>query len=92
MKIKTKWKGMHSYRYKREPMEKAFAKAFQTFCEGQSANTHPSNLDYLLSPDNNHPIPCSDRDRQVACTVIQWLGSTVGQQFIQEIREKADGK
>ena len=42
-------------------------------------------LDYLLATDNR---PCGDvtpRDAEVAATVIQWLGSPVGQRFVKEV-------
>jgi hypothetical protein len=46
-------------------------------------------LDYLLAKDCNHPNgEVTSRDRQVAATVIQWLGSPVGQNFIEEIEEE----
>lgn len=86
MSVRKKWQGIHSGRYQREPMERAFAKAWQEFCESSVATDgQPTLLDYLLTTDQQHPLPASDRDRQVACTVIQWLGSSVGQQFLSQI-------
>lgn len=33
------------------------------------------------------PVEVSDRDREVAATVIQWLGSPVGNNFLRELLE-----
>jgi len=69
--------GMHQYRFKDNPMEKAYAKEWEKI--------NPKDLgilDYILSTKINEPEPVSDRDREVAATVIQWLGSPVGQHFV----------
>jgi hypothetical protein len=43
-------------------------------------------LDYLLAKNCNDPNgEVTDRDREVAATVIQWLGSPVGQDFVAEV-------
>lgn len=46
-------------------------------------------LAYLLDPERGRSKPDpktpTDRDCQVAETVVQWLGSTVGQGFIEEV-------
>lgn len=34
------------------------------------------------------PAEVSDRDREVAATVIQWLGSPVGNNFLRELLER----
>jgi len=45
-------------------------------------------LDYLLAEKVNSPMgEVSDRDREVAATVIQWLGSSVGQSFLRKVLE-----
>lgn len=86
MTVKKKWRGLHSGRYRREPMERAFAEAWQEFCLSSVATKgQPTFLDYLLTTDQRNPLPVSDRDRLVACTVVQWLGSTVGQQFLLQV-------
>ena len=84
--VKKKWQGLHANRYKREPLEKKFALAFQEFCEAASATrSRPDHLDYLLSESNTSPDLVSDRDRQVAATIIQWLGSPVGSQWVKGV-------
>ena len=83
-------KGMRQYRFKQNPMEKIFAKAWE------ERNTDPSGrvdgrgtLDYLLTENPDKPCgEVSDRDRIVAATVIQWLGSPVGQYFLYELDKK----
>ncbi len=72
-------KGKRRRRCKNNPLEKRFAE------EWEQINLKDSNgtLNYLLSETINYPLGrVSERDRMVAATVIQWLGSPVGQQFI----------
>lgn len=84
-KITKQWQGLHAHRYEKEPLEHKLALAFQEFCE-TGGDKSISHLDYLLCEgDQRYVVPCSDRDRQVACTVIQWLGSSVGQKFLNDI-------
>lgn len=45
-------------------------------------------LDGLLSPDGQ-PFIASQRDADVAATVIQWLGSPIGTGFIREVNERS---
>jgi hypothetical protein len=79
-------KGLHQYRFQNNPMEEKYAKAWE------KENKSGSNdiLDYLLAKDCNSPQDgeVSERDRLVAATVIQWLGSPVGQSFIEETQDK----
>jgi hypothetical protein len=76
-------KGLQQYRFKDNPMEKAFAEAW----EEQNVSIHDrGTLDYLLAKDCNRPCgEVTQRDREVAATVIQWLGSPVGQNFVSEV-------
>lgn len=84
-RIDSTWQGMHPHRYDTDPMELVFAQAWQAFNKSNAHNPSiPTGLDYLLSPDNNRPTHCNDRDRLVASTVIQWLGSPVGQSWLKE--------
>lgn len=41
-------------------------------------------LESIMSK-NNRPALLSQRDWDVASTVIQWLGSTVGQAFLRDV-------
>ena len=74
-------KGMHQYRFKQNPLEERFA------VEWERHNEQGRTLDYILAKDNNRPNSddVTERDRLVAATVIQWLGSPVGQEFIEKV-------
>lgn len=71
--------GLHQYRFSTNPLEEKFAEAWEV------QNTRPyqsnSTLNFLLGTDND-PFYATDRDITVAATIIQWLGSPVGQDFL----------
>ncbi len=79
-KTPVKNKGLHRYRFKQNPMEKKFADAW----EEQNQNDY-GTLNYLLSVDSNHPASVTDREREVAATVIQWLGSPCGLSLVKSV-------
>lgn len=62
-------------------LEKVFSDQYQDF--------HHS-LKYLLSEDNR-AAEVSDRDELVAATVIQWLGSPMGQNFLRRCLLRSKG-
>lgn len=75
-------KGLHTHRFKDNPEEKRFADAWL------DQNKHGNNLAHLLDQrpvHQGHPPTPSDRDYVVAATVIQWLGSPVGQIFLRDL-------
>ena len=76
-----KTKGLHPDRFKENPEEKRFAEAWD------AQNQHGSNLAYLLCEGSQvgRPLEPSDREHEVAATVIQWLGSPVGQGFLRDL-------
>jgi hypothetical protein len=79
MRNKGKWQ----YRFKDNPLEKAFAQEWEDRNNGRMG---PDTLDYMLAEDPNRPMgEVSDRDREVAATVIQWLGSHVGSRFVKNV-------
>jgi len=93
MKKPTKTKkdrtvGLHEYRCAANPDEKAFADA--------TAHCDPPMLGYLLNEPGSqyqYPLDPTDRDRCVAATVVQWLGSPVGRAFLSELGwVKKDGR
>jgi hypothetical protein len=87
--LAPEWEGRNAHRLRDNPLELAFACAFQKFCETPSGSLGPSNLERLLSPDPK-TTPSATRDQQqVACTVIQWLGSPVGQHFVMDVMGRA---
>ncbi|MBE3143813.1 MAG: hypothetical protein IMZ61_07815 [Planctomycetes bacterium] len=82
-------KGLHQYRFKDNPLEEAFALAWDQINRSYVDNKLDGRgtLDYLLAKNCNDPRgEVTPRDREVAATVIQWLGSPIGQSFIQEIQ------
>ena len=80
------WK---SYRFNTNPTEKKFYRAWV------GENERGLVLEYLMSTDEfGRRQPVSDRDHVVAATVIQWLGSPVGQSFLTDLgykRAEGDG-
>ena len=74
-------KGLSTHRFKQNPLEMKFALEWETM----NANRN-GTLDYMLAGKTNRPDgEVTDRDRVVAATVIQWLGSPVGQCFLRDI-------
>lgn len=67
-------KGLHEYRFKQNPEEKRFAAAWE----------REHVLEWLLGPGNERVSP-TEREKVVAATVIQWLGSPVGQAFLSDL-------
>lgn len=75
-------KGLHTHRFKDNPEEKRFADAWL------EQNKHGDNLAHLLDERptrGGRPPTPGDRDYVVAATVIQWLGSPVGQHFLKDL-------
>lgn len=48
-------------------------------------------LENLMTPVGQDPEPITQRDAAVAATVVQWMGSPIGQAFMDECREEAEG-
>lgn len=81
--IKSRFQGLHFYRYEQNPLEEKFAIAWQREEQGLSRHT----LEYLLGDGQSTETP-SSRDEKVAATVVQWLGSPVGQNFLLQVLTK----
>lgn len=78
--------GMSQYRFRSNPLEEIFTIAWEEL--NTSDFGHDTTLDYMLAKDPNRPCAeVTDRDRMVAATVVQWLGSPVGQNFLRDVRE-----
>jgi len=85
MKLRRKYAGLNTHRLASNHLEAQFAIAWQQQNEVASAPgmERADTLDYILHQgDQRFPVRCSDRDRQVANSVIQWLGSPVGEDFV----------
>ncbi len=89
MKLTRKHRGLNIHRLRSNPKELQFALAWQTQNHNATAGGmeyRADTLDYLLHQgDQRFPTLCSDRDRIVANSVIQWLGSPVGEAFIRDV-------
>ena len=90
-------KGLHQYRFKTDTAERIFAEEWEKkntseyFSNGKPFLNGRGTLDYLLADDNNNPCgEVSDRDREVAATVIQWLGSNVRMSFLNSAKERLE--
>jgi len=81
-------KGKSTYRFKQNPLEKDFAKLWEELNTDEHGNLNGGRiLDYILAENPNEPRgEVTDRDRMVAATVIQWLGSPVGQMFLNQVQ------
>ena len=90
MEIKMKNKGKSQYRFKDNPLEKKFAEAWEEINISYAGRLDgKGTLDYMLAEKINCPRgEATDRDRMVAATVFQWLGSPVGQNILQELMRK----
>lgn len=85
---------MSPHRYKDNPLEKAFAVAWQEANdESIPGRGHPT-LAYLMDREGRGTPqpPLTDRDWLIACTVVQWLGSPVGQGFLKHVLAKSAAK
>ena len=77
--IPKKYQGRSAHRYKDNPDEKRFARVWADKQE------HGRVLAYLLNDggDGRHPpIDPTPEQHLTAATVVQWLGSPVGQSFL----------
>jgi hypothetical protein len=86
MTVKKEFQGTNPHRYKANPLEKAFAEKWQEINTGPMGRVR-TTLDYLMDSSNRgepNP-PLTERDWLVANTLIQWLGSPVGQGFIRDV-------
>jgi len=82
--------GSRIYRYEDNHTEELFAMAWEDInTDFHGKLNGRGTLDYILAENPNDPRgEVSDRDREVAATVIQWLGSSVGQHFLKDVEEK----
>ncbi len=78
MKIEDRYRGISDHRLAFNPLEQRFAENWQELCKrGQ--------LEYMLSSRVNERMPVEDKDQKVANTIIQWLGTPVGQAFLEDV-------
>jgi hypothetical protein len=82
--LKKKFRGKSVNRLRYNPLEKAFAVAWQ------AENDRPGSvlLDYLLHAtpeDFCRPAQATKEEHFVAATLIQWLGTNVGKCFLRDV-------
>jgi hypothetical protein len=78
----SKVAGLNAHRLKSNPEEAKFAMWWDRW------NRHGSTLAHALyvgDGDGSHPPEPSERDKIVAATVIQWLGSPTGKAFLNDV-------
>ena len=87
MKDKLRNTGLSPHRWADNPLELKYAQAWDRINDV----TRPGSdlIEWLLG-DGSKPVEVSERDRLVAATVVQWLGSPVGQSFVQEVLDEHD--
>lgn len=80
-----KHEGKSTHRLNTNPMEKAY---HDEWLESNSGDSDAHQLEWMLG-DGEKRGEVSGRDALVAATVIQWLGSPVGQRFLEKTQERA---
>ncbi len=75
--LKGKHIGLKVYRFKNNPEEEYFAKKWEEWCDR-------GHLEWIMGIVEQAK-DLTERDAQVAATVIQWLGSPVGRGFLSEL-------
>jgi len=83
--IKGLFQGHSPHRYDQNPMEKAFALAWQKVNDTSQPGLTTGTLAYLLSHNQHSPAEPTEAEHKVAATVVQWLGSPVGQHFVRDV-------
>lgn len=81
--------GLNTHRLASNPREMVFAKLWED--QNKRGDTLAWILNSFDSNDLQRKGPVSERDAQVAATVIQWLGSPVGQAFLEQASEEQRG-
>ena len=71
--------------------ERIYAKQWKKSNERHPAiNSGFTSLEWILAPNAEWPAPVSDRDAEVAASVIQWLGTNCGMAFMWECERKIE--
>jgi hypothetical protein len=79
--VPKEWRGLHTLRYRDNPLEQRFATEWANLNKVDDPGR--TTLAYMLCVgDQRHPLPPTDRERTVASTVVQWLGSPVGSRWV----------
>ena len=73
--------GLNIHRLADNPLELAYAR------EWDRLNINYDILAWIIGEGNTKGNP-SERDYQIAATVIQWLGSPIGRNFVEDVLTK----
>lgn len=88
MKIKHEGKFIHRLKPTADnPLEAIYAREWKELNDPVQHRPH-GTLEYLVSVNQMHVDPVSQNDATVAATVIQWLGSPMGQCFVRDVLEE----
>ena len=81
-------KGLHVSRLLSDEnkLEVIFAKEWEKANESFSSSS--ILLDHMLSQDTDYPHRVTEREQQVAATIMQWLGTEIGQGFLKDVYER----
>ena len=79
-----KHEGKSIHRLKTNPLERAYHDAWIE-ANKEDLCRNIGILQWLLGENNKPSQDMTDRDILVAATVIQWLGSPVGQCFVRDV-------
>jgi len=92
--IKKKFRGYSFHRIAREPLERIFVELWQKQNDVESPGRSNALLDFMLAEDHskNCFMSRSDEEHKIAATVIQWLGTPVGQGFLRDVMQRARNK
>ncbi len=84
--MKTKLTGFKTYRHESNPKEKELHDAFiKDFVEDPRGDNYKNDAIHRISmPQDGNRLTdyLSDREKQIVISTIQWLGSPVGQGFL----------
>lgn len=87
--LKVEYHGINHHRLRQNKLETKFALAWQEINLNKNGGTR--TIDYILNEkDQRFVDKCSKRDLLVANTIIQWLGSPVGESFVRSVLEKGN--
>lgn len=76
--------GFSSFRFKDNPEERRFAEAWEDINRRSGIMGSRTLACLLATPeDRGTPLEPTQRERRIAATLIQWLGSPVGQFFLE---------
>ena len=82
-----KHEGIRAQRTQHNPLEKRFANEWRK--RNKREGLSHGQLDYMLAEDPNKPGgEVTERDAMVAAAVVQWLGTHVGQCFLEDVQPK----